>query len=104
LNVLVVVGALQTGQSTLAGVPASDPSGVTRSVLGTAVVAVVVGYGGGTSALDVLSDMFVCCLKTWWKYYDAYLRGAWMVVDGFCLLVFFGAGASAMIRVPGLYK
>jgi hypothetical protein len=99
LNVLVVVGALQTGQSTLAGVPASDPSGVTRSVLGTAVVAVVVGYGEGTSALDVLSDMFVCCLRTWWKYYDAYLRG-----DGFCLLVFFGAGASAMIRVPGLYK
>jgi hypothetical protein len=33
LVVLVVVGALQIGQSTLAGVPESDPSGVTRSVL-----------------------------------------------------------------------
>jgi hypothetical protein len=60
LVVLVVVGALQIGQSTLAGVPESDPSGVTRSALGTPVAAVVVGYGGGISALDMVLRMSVC--------------------------------------------
>lgn len=50
LCVLVDVVCLQTGQSTLADEAPSEPSGVTCSTTGVAV-----GYGGGTSDLDIVS-------------------------------------------------
>jgi len=71
LDVLVVVGVWQTGQSTLAGVPESEPSGVTRSPLGLAAAAAgAVGYEegvyeGGTSVLDIVLKMAVCSMICW---------------------------------------
>jgi len=50
LDVLVVAGCLQTGQSTFAGVAPSELSGVTCSTPGVAV-----GYGDGMSVLDIVS-------------------------------------------------
>lgn len=49
LDVFVVAGCLQTGQSTFAGWAPSELSGVTWSTTGVAV-----GYGGGMSVLDIV--------------------------------------------------
>lgn len=51
LDVFVVAGCLHTGQSTFAGWAPSELSGVTWST-----TCVAVGYGGGMSVLDIVSD------------------------------------------------